>query len=105
MVGKVKMFSNWGLSLHGVDCGSVTIETLLEGGFGFANILDAANSTRDQIDDIGGSASDVTLSLVCELHAVAGDGIGFNNVVAADDASRSTITFEGTMLNGCGVRS
>ena len=80
------MVAHWSVELGCVDSRSVSIEASFECCLGFPNILDSTNSASDEIHDISGSTSDVSLRVVREAGRVAGERVTLVDVYATNDA-------------------
>ena len=64
MIGKVEVIPNRGVHFAGFDSGPMAIDAFFEGVFGLTNILNITNFTRDEVYDVGGSASNGAIGRV-----------------------------------------
>ena len=77
----------------------MSIEASLECGLGFSYILDATDFASDEIYNISGGASDITLGVMREVGGVTGEVVALLDVCGTYGASVGC-TFESAMLNG-----
>ena len=96
------MVTNRGVKLGCGDGRSVPIETFLQSGLGFADILDPTNCASDEIDNIRSGAGDIALGVMRFACGSAVERVAFVDMCITNDASVGC-AFECAMLNGRGM--
>ena len=99
MVGEVKVITNRGVKLPGVDSGPVSIKPPLKCSLGFSHILYTTYSTRNEIHYIRCGTGDVAPDPVEGIVGITGDRIPCLDMVLANNAPVG-ITCESTLLSG-----
>jgi len=75
VVGLVEMFTRWDCLLSWSVCiTSMVIESLIELGLAFSNILDVTLVAFQEVDDTSAFAVNVVEDLVCPFGLLAGEG-------------------------------